>query len=102
MFYNFRQKVDVPGLSQRYTNLYIPSDFFNAHVKWGETFPPQMPFSLNNPCAYHIMSREIENPNSNDAVLEPPDADYKFSAKVNKLINFTSIISHRDGAEQMC
>ncbi|XP_026322034.1 cell division cycle and apoptosis regulator protein 1-like isoform X2 [Hyposmocoma kahamanoa] len=76
------QKVDVPGLSQRYTNLYIPSDFFNAHVKWGETFPPQMPFSLNNPCAYHIMSREIENPNANDAVLEPPDADYKFSAKV--------------------
>lgn len=74
--------MDVPGLSQRYTNLYIPSDFFNAHVKWGETFPPQMPFSLNNPCAYHIMSREIENPHASDAVLEPPDADYKFSAKV--------------------
>ncbi|XP_028178137.1 cell division cycle and apoptosis regulator protein 1-like [Ostrinia furnacalis] len=76
------QKMDVPGLSQRYTNLYIPSDFFNAHVKWGETFPPQTPFSLNNPCGYHIMSREIDNPNPNDSVLEPPDADYRFSAKV--------------------
>ncbi|KAL0832692.1 hypothetical protein ABMA28_000878 [Loxostege sticticalis] len=76
------QKMDVPGLSQRYTNLYIPSDFFNAHVKWGETFPPQTPFSLNNPCGYHIMSRDIESPNPNDAVLEPPDADYRFSAKV--------------------
>ncbi|CAK1598726.1 unnamed protein product [Parnassius mnemosyne] len=76
------QKIDVPGLSQRYTNLYIPSDFFNAHVKWGETFPPQAPFSLNNPCSYHIMNKEIENPNPNNAVLEPPDVDYRFSAKV--------------------
>ncbi|XP_045447120.1 cell division cycle and apoptosis regulator protein 1-like [Melitaea cinxia] len=75
-------KIDVPTLSQRYTNLYIPSDFFNAYVKWGETFPPQAPFSLNNPCAYHIMSREIPNPNPNDAILEPQDADYRFSAKV--------------------
>ncbi|XP_013138859.1 PREDICTED: cell division cycle and apoptosis regulator protein 1-like [Papilio polytes] len=76
------QKADVPGLSQRYTNLYIPSDFFNAYVRWGETFPPQAPFSLNNPCSYHIMSREAENPNHNDTVLEPPDSDYRFSAKV--------------------
>lgn len=83
-FFFYSQKMDVPGLSQRYTNLYVPSDFFNAHVKWGETFPPQMPFSLNNPCGYHIMSREVENPNDNDSVLEPPDADYRFSAKVDK------------------
>ncbi|XP_039749582.1 cell division cycle and apoptosis regulator protein 1-like [Pararge aegeria] len=76
------QKLDVPTLSQRYTNLYVPSDFFSASVKWGETFPPQAPFSLNNPCAYHIMSREVLDPSPNDAVLEPPDADYKFSAKV--------------------
>ncbi|KPI91379.1 Cell division cycle and apoptosis regulator protein 1 [Papilio xuthus] len=75
-------KADVPGLSQRYNNLYIPSDFFNAQVRWGETFPPQAPFSLNNPCSYHIMSKEAENPNHNDSILEPPDADYRFSAKV--------------------
>ncbi|XP_047022062.1 cell division cycle and apoptosis regulator protein 1-like [Helicoverpa zea] len=75
-------KMDVPALSQRYTNLYVPSDFFNAQVKWGETFPPQTPFSINNPCAYHIMNKEVENPLPNDAVLEPPDADYRFSAKV--------------------
>ncbi|XP_059052766.1 cell division cycle and apoptosis regulator protein 1-like [Achroia grisella] len=76
------QKMDVPALGQRYTNLYIPSDLFNTHVKWGETFPPQTPFSINNPCSYHIMSRETDTPLPNDAVLEPPDADYKFSAKV--------------------
>ncbi|KAJ8733343.1 hypothetical protein PYW08_001641 [Mythimna loreyi] len=75
-------RMDVPALSQRYTNLYVPSDFFNAQVKWGETFPPQTPFSINNPCAYHIMNKEVENPHANDAVLEPPDADYRFSAKV--------------------
>ncbi|XP_041970435.1 cell division cycle and apoptosis regulator protein 1-like [Aricia agestis] len=74
--------LDVPTLSQRYTNLYIPSDFFTAYVKWGETFPPEAPFSLNNPCSYHIMSKEAPNPEPNDAVLEPPDADYRFSAKV--------------------
>ena len=81
--YCYRPKIDVPTLSQRYTNLYIPSDFFNAYVKWGETFPPQAPFSLNNPCAYHIMNKDIPNPNPNDAALEPPDADYRFSAKVS-------------------
>lgn len=77
-----RDKLDVPALTQRYNNLYVPSDFFNAHVKWGETFPPQMPFSINSPCGYHIMSREAESPSPNDSVLEPPDADYRFSAKV--------------------
>ncbi|XP_073942945.1 cell division cycle and apoptosis regulator protein 1-like isoform X2 [Choristoneura fumiferana] len=75
-------KLDVPALSQRYTNLYVPSDFFNAQVKWGETFPPQSPLSLNNPCQYHVMSKDVENPYGNEAVLEPPDADYRFSAKV--------------------
>lgn len=83
----FSQKMDVPGLSQRYTNLYVPSDFFNAQVKWGETFPPQTPFSINNPCAYHIMNKEIDSPTANDSILEPSDADYRFSAKVSSLIH---------------
>ncbi|GBP37980.1 Cell division cycle and apoptosis regulator protein 1 [Eumeta japonica] len=74
--------LDVPALSQRYGNLYVPSDFFSAQIRWGDTFPPQCPLSLNNPCAYHLMSRDVENPLPNDTVLEPPDADYKFSAKV--------------------
>lgn len=77
--------MDVPSISQRYNNLYIPSDFFNAHVKWGETFPPQTPFTLNTPCNYHIMAKEIENPIANSAVLEPPDSDYRYSAKVSYL-----------------
>lgn len=86
--------MDVPTLSQRYTNLYVPSDFFNAQVKWGETFPPQTPFTLNNPCAYHVMYKEIENPVANDAVLEPPDADYRFSAKVNTIMKTSFIYIH--------
>ncbi|KAJ0178834.1 hypothetical protein K1T71_005609 [Dendrolimus kikuchii] len=85
------EKLDVLALTQRYTNsLYIPSDFFSAHVKWGETFPPQAPFSLNNTCAYHVMSKETDNPVLNDAILEPPDADYRFSAKV-MLISLPSL-----------
>lgn len=62
--------------------MYIPSDFFSAQVRWGETFPPESPFSLNNSCSYHIMNKEIELPGGNDTVLEPPDADYRYSAKV--------------------
>lgn len=84
--------MDVPTLSQRYTNLYIPSDLFNAHVKWGETFPPQSPLSLNSSCQYHIMDKMVTNPYPSDAVLEPSDADYRFSAKVNKTIHYFSLV----------
>lgn len=94
----FRSGLDVPSLNQRYSNMYIPSDFFSAQVRWGETFPPQNPFSLNNACGYHIMNKDIENPLPNDAVLEPPDADYRFSAKV---INSNSLFILLFGAKEI-
>lgn len=62
--------------------MYVPSDFFNARIRWSEIFSPQNPFSLNNSCTFHIKHKDVDNPEPNDAILEPPDADYRFSAKV--------------------
>lgn len=84
------QQLDVPTISQRYMNMYVPSDFFNARIRWHESFPPIKPFSLNNPCLFHMKHKDVDNPIPNDAVLEPPDADYRFSAKV-MLLNMPSL-----------
>lgn len=70
-------------IRRRYTNLYVPSDFFSTQFRWIDAFPPNNPFTLNKPCQFHIMSKEIDPISENDAVLEPPDADYLFSAKVS-------------------
>lgn len=80
-----RSDGDVLEVKRRYPSLYIPSDFFLTHIKWVESFPPNKPFALNKPCSFHIMNKEIESLIENNAVLEPPDADYSFSAKVREL-----------------
>lgn len=76
-------RVDILELRRRYLTLYIPSDFFTSEVRWIEAFPPNEPFSIKNPCAFHVMHKEVEPlvpiP-AND--LEPADADYLYSAKV--------------------
>ncbi|KAL9694754.1 hypothetical protein quinque_014039 [Culex quinquefasciatus] len=76
-------RVDILELRRRYLTLYIPSDFFTSEVRWIEAFPPNEPFSINNPCAFHVMHKEVEPlvpVSAND--LEPADADYLYSAKV--------------------
>nr|CAH7723590.1 unnamed protein product [Callosobruchus chinensis] len=73
---------DVLELRRRYTNLYVPSDFFFTNIKWVDSFPPDKPFALNKSCSFHVMSKDIEPVTENTAVLEPADADYTFSAKV--------------------
>ncbi|CAH2002188.1 unnamed protein product [Acanthoscelides obtectus] len=73
---------DVLELRRRYSNLYIPSDFFFTSTKWVDSFPPDKPFALNKSCSFHVMGKDIEPVTENTAVLEPPDADYSFSAKV--------------------
>lgn len=79
-------QADVLELRRRYENLYIPSDFFFTHIKWSESFPPNNPFSIQRPCAFHIMHKSIELPTTNSinnlGDLEPTDLDYTFSAKV--------------------
>lgn len=77
-------------IRQRFTNLYIPSDFFYANMKWSETFTPDNAFSLRRPCTFHIMHKSINPPIQLDAAAEdenlnsaePADANYLYSAKV--------------------
>ncbi|XP_062571742.1 cell division cycle and apoptosis regulator protein 1-like isoform X2 [Saccostrea cucullata] len=76
------KEANVISLKSRYTNLYIPSDFFNASFEWTEAFPCYRPFQIGNHCGFHIMHKDVEPLNTNDSVLDPPDADHLFSAKV--------------------
>lgn len=82
-----RVEGDVLELRRRYTNLYVPSDFFFTEIRWPESFPPNATFSIQKPCAFHIAHRSVEAPESASAdaaepVLDASDADYLFSAKV--------------------
>lgn len=81
----FRPRADVLEVRRRYANIYIPSDFFFSNFRWVDAFPPDKPFTLNKPSSFHIMNKDIEPLVKNEAVLEPPDADYLFSAKVNEI-----------------
>ncbi|XP_034944335.1 cell division cycle and apoptosis regulator protein 1-like isoform X2 [Chelonus insularis] len=75
-------EADVLEVRRRYQNMYIPSDFFSTNFRWVDAFPPHMPFTLNKPCTFHVMHKDVDPCIENNAVLEPPDADYLFSAKV--------------------
>lgn len=78
-----QKSVDILELRRRYLTMYIPSDFFTSEVRWIEAFPPNEPFSIRNPCSFHVMHKEVEPLvpiATND--LEPVDADYLYSAKV--------------------
>jgi hypothetical protein len=64
--------------------MYIPSDFFNAKTIWTDVFPLYRPFELGHACQFHIMDKSADAPPSDEvaSVLDPPDADYRYSAKV--------------------
>lgn len=69
-------------LRKRYSNLYIPSDFCAAKFLWQDAFPSNRPFTMDRQCNFHIVGKDIEAVFENDAVLEPSDADWSYSAKV--------------------
>ncbi|XP_036294196.1 cell division cycle and apoptosis regulator protein 1 isoform X3 [Pipistrellus kuhlii] len=73
---------DMMELRRRYQNLYIPSDFFDAQFTWVDAFPLSRPFQLGNYCNFFVMHREVESLEKNMAILDPPDADHLYSAKV--------------------
>ncbi|TNM99969.1 hypothetical protein fugu_013002 [Takifugu bimaculatus] len=74
-------------LRRRYQSLYIPSDFFDAVFTWVDAFPMTRPFQLNNACNFHILHKEVDPLVKNTAVLDPPDANHTYSAKVMLLAN---------------
>lgn len=65
--------------------MYIPSDFFNAEFPWHEAFPLLRPFQLGKPCSFHVLHKDVDRVGQSPAVLDPPDADHLYSAKVGRL-----------------
>ncbi|GAB1295180.1 Cell division cycle and apoptosis regulator protein 1 [Apodemus speciosus] len=82
VFFRLIPSCDMMELRRRYQNLYIPSDFFDAQFTWVDAFPLSRPFQLGNYCNFYVMHREVESLEKNMAVLDPPDADHLYSAKV--------------------
>uniref|UniRef100_A0A3B3WGG9 Cell division cycle and apoptosis regulator protein 1 n=1 Tax=Poecilia mexicana TaxID=48701 RepID=A0A3B3WGG9_9TELE len=78
---------DLMELRRRYQSLYIPSDFFNAVFTWVDAFPLTRPFQFSNACNFHILHKEVDPPVKNTAVLDPPDVNHTYSAKVMLLAN---------------
>ncbi|KAK1905985.1 Cell division cycle and apoptosis regulator protein 1 [Dissostichus eleginoides] len=78
---------DLMELRRRYQSLYIPSDFYNAVFTWVDAFPVTRPFQNNNACNFHILHKEVDPLVKNTAVLDPPDANHTYSAKVMLLAN---------------
>lgn len=69
-------------LRRRYQNLYIPSDFFNAQFTWVDAFPVARPFQLGSYSNFYVIHKEVDPLDKNTAVLDPPDVDHTYSAKV--------------------
>nr|XP_057920444.1 cell division cycle and apoptosis regulator protein 1 [Doryrhamphus excisus]XP_057920445.1 cell division cycle and apoptosis regulator protein 1 [Doryrhamphus excisus] len=78
---------DMMELRRRYQSLYIPSDFFGAAFTWVDAFPVTRPFQFSNACNFHILHKEVDPLGKNAAVLDPPDANHTYSAKVMLLAN---------------
>ncbi|XP_076450064.1 cell division cycle and apoptosis regulator protein 1-like isoform X2 [Babylonia areolata] len=72
----------VMTLRSKYTNMYVPSDFFSAGSPWIDNLPMNRSFVLGQQCKFHIMHKEVGPLTPITAVLDPPDADHKFCAKV--------------------
>lgn len=80
-------EANVIILKSRYSNLYIPSDFFQANFTWTSAFPLYRPFQLGTDCTFHVMPKDTEPitlnvAESNMPTSEPTDADHLYSAKV--------------------
>lgn len=86
-------------LRRRYQSLYIPSDFFDAVFTWVDAFPMTRPFQFSNACNFHILHKEVDPLVKNTAVLDPPDANHTYSAKVwVPMLNtlYQCVVCHQD------
>ena len=82
IIHRYRVDSNVVSLKSRYNNMYIPSDFFHANFTWTDAFPRVRPFHLGNNCNFHLFNKDVDPVTPNDAVLDPPDTDHIYSAKV--------------------
>lgn len=86
-----RKEASVMTLRSKYANMYIPSDFFNANSPWVDNLPLNRPFVLGQQCKFHVMHKEVSPLTAETAVLDPPDADHKYCAKVCEAVNWFAL-----------
>jgi hypothetical protein len=73
----------VYELKKRYSNMYVPSDYFMANHSWMKSFPIHDGFKIQYASTFHIFNKDlVESPLLSDAVYDPSDANHTFSAKV--------------------
>lgn len=73
----------VCELKKRYSNMYVPSDFFLADHSWMTSFPIHDSFKIQYASTFHIFNKDsVESPYLSDAIYDPTDADHSYSAKV--------------------
>ena len=74
---------NVYDLKKRYSNMYVPSDFFMADHSWMKSFPVHDAFKIQYASTFHIFNKDqVESPLLSDAVYDPMDADHRYNAKV--------------------
>lgn len=88
-FFIFLSATDnVTGLKNRYTELYIPSDFTNSKNPWINSLPLNRPLKFTSRCLFHIMNKEAHSIEANNAIFDAPDADHTWTVKVNIFLLF--------------
>jgi len=77
-------------LRKCYPTMYVPSDFFHVGYDWPDSVPAGSTgggFSLKHDVMFHVLHKDVDDPAPlATAVIDPPDADYRFSAKVGFII----------------
>lgn len=76
-----KKSSDVLDLKGMYSNMYIPSDFFNADFEWQNTFTILRPH-FQRKCLFHVLPKDVQIADRAESLLSPPDADHTWVAKV--------------------
>merc|ERR1719430_1048668 len=74
-------------LKKRYSNLYIPSDFFTAKHLWNNAYPIEEPFKVQYDSSFHVFNKDSVDPPASSLgpsnwQFDPTDSDYTWVAKV--------------------
>ena len=81
---------NVSSVKNRYSNLYIPSDFTNCKYSWVNSLPIDRPLKFSINSRFHIMRKETQSIFINDAVYEPDDINHAWTVRVS----FDSLTRH--------
>uniref|UniRef100_A0A8R1DKM5 DBC1 domain-containing protein n=1 Tax=Caenorhabditis japonica TaxID=281687 RepID=A0A8R1DKM5_CAEJA len=78
-------------LRNRYSRLYLPSDYVDLSFNWVNSIPLDHSVDLSNPIQFHVFHKDVEIPlkeGETPSVVEPEDADHRYSVKVLLLSHY--------------